>query len=137
MPRGERKHRSSIRALTSKDNEEDSNAKREAVHKEDTDGEVPTIHRQVVLTPTSNLAFDDVIRLISQATGSRISMSHFFRAVLKVISHARPELEKALQELGKVKRPKNVRGEEARREDYERKIARAILDAIKASKPFR
>jgi hypothetical protein len=98
--------------------------------------ETPKIHREFVLTEAADITIDDAIRVLSRRTGTRLTRSHFLRAVLKAISHALPELEDKAGAIGILKRPSNWGTEEAAqgREEYELDLARAIVAAIKASK---
>ena len=47
-----------------------------------------------------------------------------------------PELENAVSEIGKLKRPSNARDRQAVREQYERTLAGVIITALQKSPPF-
>jgi hypothetical protein len=53
--------------------------------------------------------------------------------VLMALEHAAPELEREAAHIGRLKRPKNERGNEARRDQLERQIASAIIAGARAA----
>jgi hypothetical protein len=55
--------------------------------------------------------------------------------VFKVVANAIPEIEREASRLGKLKRPENARENQAEREEYELKLAKAIAAALKSSPP--
>ena len=95
--------------------------------------ETPTIRRQFILTPSADLTLKHVVAVYSKATGSELTNSHFLRAILKAIEHAMPQLEKETEHMGKLKRPKNDRANEAHREEFEKKLASSIVTGMRAA----
>jgi hypothetical protein len=89
--------------------------------------ETPTIRRQFILTPSADLTLKHIVALYSKATGSELTNSHVLRALLKAIEHAMPQLEHEAEQMGKLKRPKNDRANEAHRDEFERKLASCIV----------
>jgi hypothetical protein len=89
--------------------------------------ETPTIRRQFILTPSADLTLKHMVALYSKATGSELTNSHVLRALLKAIEHAMPQLEYEAEQMGKLKRPKNDRANEAHRDEFERKLASCIV----------
>jgi hypothetical protein len=89
--------------------------------------ETPTIRRQFILTPSTDLTLKHIVALYSKATGSELTNSHVLRALLKAIEHAMPQLEHEAEQMGKLKRPKNDRANEAHRDEFERKLASCIV----------
>ena len=89
--------------------------------------ETPTIRRQFILTPSAALTLKHMVALYSKATGSELTNSHVLRALLKAIEHAMPQLEHEAEQMGKLKRPKNDRANEAHRDEFERKLASCIV----------
>jgi hypothetical protein len=89
--------------------------------------ETPTIRRQFILTPSADLTLKHMVALYSKATGSELTNSHVLRALLKAIEHAMPQLEHEADQMGKLKRPKNDRANEAHRDEFERKLAACIV----------
>jgi len=89
--------------------------------------ETPTIRRQFILTPSADLTLKHMVALYSKATGSELTNSHVLRALLKAIEHAMPQLEHEAEQMGKLKRPKNDRANEAHRDEFERKLASCIV----------
>jgi hypothetical protein len=98
--------------------------------------EAPTIKREFMVTQWTDDIFLQAVNLISRATGTRLSYSHFFRILIKCIAHAMPELQQELARLGQLKRPSNAPGSQAAREEYERAVASAIVAALQSSPPF-
>ena len=89
--------------------------------------ETPTIRRQFILTPSADLTLKHMVALYSKATGSELTNSHMLRALLKAIEHTMPQLEHEAEQMGKLKRPKNDRANEAHRDEFERKLASCIV----------
>ena len=96
---------------------------------------VPTINREFMLTPAADECLYNAIRAISKATGTTLTNSHFLRILLKVIESAMPEIEREASKLGKLKRPANARDKQAKREEYELRLARAVAAALKSAPP--
>ena len=92
--------------------------------------ETPTIRRQFILTPSADLTLKHMVALYSKATGSELTNSHVLRALLKAIEHAMPQLEHEAEQMGKLKRPKNDRANEAHRDEFERKLASCIVTGM-------
>jgi hypothetical protein len=95
--------------------------------------ETPTIRRQFILTPSTDLTLKQVVAVYSKAAGSELTNSHFLRAMLKAIEHAMPQLEQEAEHMGKLKRPKNDRANEAHREEFERKLASSIVTGMRVA----
>jgi hypothetical protein len=95
--------------------------------------ETPTIRRQFILTPTADATLKQLVDLYSRATKSELTNSHCLRAVLKALATLMPQLEREARHLGALKRPKNDRASEAHREDFEQRIATAILAGMRVS----
>lgn len=95
--------------------------------------DVPTIAREFYVTQAADDTLQDVIRLLSRATGTNISNSHFLRVLLKAVAHAMPEIKKEAYKVGKLKRPSNSRSGQAEREEYERALANVVVAAIQNS----
>jgi hypothetical protein len=95
--------------------------------------ETPTIRRQFILTPSADLTLKHMIALYSKATGSELTNSHVLRALLKAVEHAMPQLEHEAEQMGKLKRPKNDRANEAHRDEFERKLASCIVAGMQGA----
>jgi len=52
---------------------------------------------------------------------------------LIALEHAAPELEREAAHIGRLKRPKNERGNEGLRDRLERRIARALIAGTRAT----
>jgi hypothetical protein len=96
----------------------------------------PTIKREFMLTRLADDSLFEAIRTLSRATGTSLSQSHLLRVMLKVVANAIPEIEREASRLrGTLKRPGNTRENQAEREEYELKIAKAIATALKSAPP--
>lgn len=98
-------------------------------------GEVPRIKREVILTPGADATLGQLVTLYARATGTDVTNSHFVRAVLKALAQALPELEREASRIGPLRRPSNARGRQAEREEYERRLAAALLAGLRAGRP--
>lgn len=97
------------------------------------EAEVPNIKREFMLTPSADDVLSDTVRLLSRASGTSLSNSHFVRILLKAIAHAKPQLEDVSLQIGKLKRPSNAKESQPEREEYEQKLAAAVVTAIQAA----
>ena len=75
-------------------------------------GEPANIHRQFILTRSADETLKKLVRIYSRAGGVDLKSSEVMRAVLGALEHAAPELEREAARIGKLKRPKNDRGNE-------------------------
>jgi hypothetical protein len=98
-------------------------------------GEPANIHRQFILTRSADETLKKLVRIYSRAGGVDLKSSEVMRAVLIALEHAAPELEREAARIGRLKRPKNDRGNEGLRDRLERRIARAIIAGTKATTP--
>jgi hypothetical protein len=99
----------------------------------DTTGEPANIHRQFILTESTDETLKKIVKIYSKATGIDLKASEVMRAVLIALDHAAPELEREATHIGPLKRPKNERGKEALRDELERRIARALIAGARAA----
>jgi len=98
-------------------------------------GEPANIHRQFILTRSADETLKKLVRIYSRAGGVDLKSSEVMRAVLVALEHAAPELEREAARIGRLKRPKNDRGNEGLRDRLERRIARAIIAGVRATTP--
>jgi hypothetical protein len=98
-------------------------------------GETPDIKREFILTRSADESLSHLTTLYSRATGTNVTNSHFFRAVLQTLMHAMPEIEQQAWQIGRLRRPSNARGREAERDEYERRIAASLLAGMRVSRP--
>ena len=98
-------------------------------------GESANIHRQFILTRSADDTLKKLVRIYSRAGGVDLKSSEVMRAVLIALEHAAPELEREAARIGRLKRPKNDRGNEGLRDRLERRIARAIIAGLRATTP--
>ena len=96
-------------------------------------GEPANIHRQFILTRSADETLKKLVRIYSRAGGVDLKSSELMRAVLIALEHAAPELEREAARIGRLKRPKNERGNEGLRDRLERRIARAIIAGARAT----
>lgn len=97
-----------------------------------TTGEPVNRTREFHLTASADATLKRAVEIYNEATGSNLTNSHFFRAVLMAVAQAMPEIEKEAAKLGPLKRPSNAPGHEAERDEFERKLANAFLAGIRA-----
>jgi hypothetical protein len=98
-------------------------------------GEPANIHRQFILTRSADDTLKKLVRIYSRAGGVDLKSSEMMRAVLVALEHAAPELEREAARIGRLKRPKNDRGNEGLRDRLERRIARAIIAGLRTTTP--
>jgi hypothetical protein len=98
--------------------------------------DMPDIKREVQISPMLDDALREAVRLLSRATGSNPSNSHLIRALLMAVAHAMPEIQQESQKIGRLERPSNVQTSREARELYERKLAVALVAAIKSAPPL-
>src|SRR5215212_3818434 len=98
-------------------------------------GEPANIHSQFILTRSADETLKKLVRIYSRAGGVDLKSSEVMRAVLLALEHAAPELEREAARIGRLKRPKNDRGNEGLRDRLERRIARAIITGVMATTP--
>lgn len=101
-----------------------------------TTGEATNIYRQFIFTGSSDDTLKRLLNIYSKATGLDLKGSEVMRAVLIALDHAAPELEREAARIGRLKRPKNERGNEDLRDQLERRIASAIIAGTRAAKVF-
>jgi hypothetical protein len=97
---------------------------------------IPSIKREFILTPLADESLHDAIRVISKATGTSLSNSHFLRVLLKVVEHAMQELEREVSRLGRLERPGNARTSQLEREEFEHQFAGAVVAALRKAGPY-
>ena len=93
----------------------------------------PIVKREFMLTSAADDTLFEGVRVLSKATGTNLSNSHFLRVLLKVIAEAMPQIEQAASELGELKRPGNASENQQEREEYEYRLAGAVAAGIAAA----
>lgn len=96
-------------------------------------GEPANIHRQFGLTKTADQTLRELIELYSTAVGFDLTNAEVFRGVLHGIKHAMPMLKREARHIGKQKRFKNSKGNEALRDQLEQKVGRAFVAGMRAA----
>jgi len=99
-------------------------------------GEIANITRQFIVTESTDEILKQLVQLYSRTAGSQLTNSHILRAILKGVAHAMPELEREAERLGRIKRPRNVRGKEHEREHFERRITAAFMAGMRAASMY-
>lgn len=99
-------------------------------------GEQPTLKRELVLTPSADRAFSQLVELYRTTTQSRLTASHVARAIMKAIGHSFEQLEREAKRLGPLKLPQNARGKEQERDRFEARIADAFVAGIRSAPLF-
>jgi hypothetical protein len=126
-----KRHQQSKRALS-----EDETGTGNAASLDANSDIIPNIKREFILTPLTDDTLQDVVRLFSRAIGTDLTNSHMLRVILKAVAHAMPVLEREVSQLGKLKRPSNARTSQLEREEFERKLAAAVVSAFRKCRPF-
>lgn len=98
-------------------------------------GEPADIKREFTLTRAADDALTEFLAVFQRATGCKLHSSHLMRAVLRALRHAAPEIEREAGRLGPLKRPSNAVGREAERDEFEVRIAAAIVAGMRACRP--
>lgn len=96
-------------------------------------GEPANIKRELVLSPSTDQTFTNLVDLYRRSTGTRLSASHVARAMLTAAAHAVPSLEHEARQIGRLKLPSNARGREGERERFERRLAQAFVAGMRAA----
>ena len=96
-------------------------------------GEQSNVLKQFSLTPSTDRTLKRLVSIYSNAASLDLKASEVLRAVLVALEHAIPELEREAAQIGPLKRPKHERGNEALRDQLERRIARAIIAGTRAT----
>jgi hypothetical protein len=96
-------------------------------------GEPTNIPRQFHLTKSADTTLKQLVRIYSDAVGFELSNAEVLRSVLHGVNHAMPTLKREVRHMGKQKRFKNSRGNEALRDDLERKIGKAYVAGMRAA----
>ena len=96
-------------------------------------GGAANLRRQFVLTPHADKALKQITALYSKATGIDLKSSEIIRAMLIAVYHAIPKLEREAEQIGTLKRTKNSKGNEDKRDALELKIAKAITDGMRVA----
>src|SRR3954451_13965310 len=99
-------------------------------------GEPADIKREFTLTRSADGTLNELLALLQRQTGSRLHSSHLMRALLRAFQHALPEIEREAAALGTLKRPRNASGQEAERDEFEARIAAALLAGLRSSRSF-
>jgi len=99
-------------------------------------GEIANITRQFIVTESTDEILKQLVQLYSRAAGSQLTNSHILRAILKGVAHAMPELEREAERLGRIKRPRNIRGKEHERKLFERRITAAFMAGMRAASMY-
>src|SRR4051794_11818936 len=99
-------------------------------------GEPADIKREFTLTRSADGALNELLALLQRQTGSKLHSSHLMRAILRAFQHALPEIEREAAALGPLKRPRNASGQEAERDEFEARLAAALLSGLRSSRPF-
>jgi hypothetical protein len=93
----------------------------------------PIVKREFMLTPAADDTLFEAIRVLSRATCTNLSNSHFLRVLLKVVADAMPQIKEMASQLGELKRPGNAPENQADREEYEQRMAEAVAAGIAAA----
>ena len=93
-------------------------------------GELANVKREIVLTPSTAKAFDELESILSTAINSSLTRSHVARAVFSAIKDSLGNIATEAMKLPTMKRPSNAKGFEADRDKFEAELARVIKSGI-------
>lgn len=96
-------------------------------------GEPANIPRQFGLTKAADSVLRELVRVYGNAVGFDLTNAEVLRGVLYAVQHAMPTLSREARHIGKQKRFKNSRGNEALRDELERKIGKAFVAGMRAA----
>lgn len=99
-------------------------------------GEPTNVLRQFQLTATADATLRRVMRAYSDASGLDLNRSEFLRALISVLEHSIPQHERAARSVGSLRRPKNDPWLLHKRDELERRLARALHEAFRAAPPM-
>lgn len=91
------------------------------------------VKRELTLDRAADAMLTDLIQLLRTATDTRLTASHVVRATLRAIAACRPALEHEAHRLGPMKLPSNASGRERERDEFEQRIADAVLRGMQSS----
>jgi hypothetical protein len=93
----------------------------------------PPIKREFVFSPAADETLRQVVSVYQRSVGGSVTHSHLLRALFQVVAHAMPEIERHAGELGPLRRPSNARGDEAKRQQFERRLADTLCRAFRTA----
>lgn len=94
------------------------------------------IKREILLSREADAAMERLVQMLRDATGARLTASHVARALLLAAEHAAPCIQQAAELLGPETLPSNAPAYESARRRFESRIARAIVEGMRASAPL-
>jgi hypothetical protein len=96
----------------------------------------PNVKRELVLTQDTEETLCELVALYQHATGTKLTVSHVARAMLRGVAHCMESLEREAKYIGRQKLPSNARGKEVDRERFEEHIAMAFVAGIRGAPAF-
>lgn len=81
------------------------------------------IKREVVLTQEADAAFQELVDALRSGTRVRLTASHAFRAIMRVLQTAAPAIREAAGTHGPLVLPSNAPGYEEQRVEFEARLA--------------
>lgn len=99
-------------------------------------GEPANLKRELVLSPSTDETFTNLVDLFKRSTGTRLTSSHVARGLLKGIEKCLPTIQREARQIGPLRLPSNARGREGEREQFEERIAQAIVAGIRAAPAY-
>jgi hypothetical protein len=99
-------------------------------------GEPAEVARQFQLTASADAALKRVMRAYGESSGLDLNRSEFLRALIRVLEHSIPQHEFAARTIGPLRRPKNDPWLLHERDDLERRLARALHEALRSAPPL-
>jgi hypothetical protein len=94
-------------------------------------GEPADVKRELTLTRSTDETLQELVAIYQRATGCRLHASHLMRSMLRALQQLLPEIERAAESLGPLRRPSNATGREAERDAFECRLAASLLAALR------
>jgi hypothetical protein len=100
--------------------------------------QMPAVHlrrwvkREFTLTPDADRAFGQLATLLRESTGTRLTNSHVFRALVHAVEPSFDALRREAASGGPYRLPGNGTGFERHRRQFELELTRAIQRALRA-----
>jgi len=91
--------------------------------------DLPTIKRELVLSPLAEATFTELVDALRRATGTKLTASHAFRSLMRALAPAVTAIAERPDGV-RLRLPSNAPGYETEREDFEAALCRLMQSAI-------
>ena len=94
--------------------------------------DLPTIKRELVLSPLAEATFAELVDVLRRTTGTKLTASHAFRSLMRALRPAVTTLAGRTDSV-RLRLPSNALGYETERETFEDALCRLLVSAIYSS----